>query len=110
MICVAISQSSDLSYADKVIAISVHRARTVGSPNINIVFVGMSTSDVFNHRDMFTKYIDIGVKVYIEHSNERVRQIILESCKEVYIPSSDELLHNLLRDVIPSDSVKIQQV
>lgn len=96
MICVSLSSDVDLSSAAKVIALAVNQARVAKQDHINIVFLAQAVSEVFRYKDEFTKYIDIGVRVYMEKSIEVLKNIILKECKILYTSANDEKIRNLL--------------
>jgi hypothetical protein len=99
MICILISSTEPLIKIDRIVVAAVQRARTEKTPYINIIFLSSSTTDVFKYRDIFTKYIDIGVRVFIENSIEKLREILSENCKDIFLPSSDENLRKNIIDI-----------
>ncbi|MEM1644379.1 MAG: hypothetical protein QXL96_00685 [Ignisphaera sp.] len=99
MICITLTKNVPLVNADKITAIAVQQARLEKNPYINLVFLTNSAYDVFRYREVFTKYIDIGVRVYTENSLERFKKILLENCKELYVSISDEEALKILENL-----------
>jgi hypothetical protein len=97
MICVLVLDDEPIARTDKVIATAIQKARISKTPYISIVFLSTSSTNVFKYRDVFTKYIDIGVRVYIEHNIENLKKIMIsENCKNIYIPSGNENLRRTI--------------
>lgn len=90
MICVIISTDVPMEDADRVISISTQKARTYKYSSINILFLSNKSPEVFKYRDVFTKYIDLGLRVYTESNIKVLRNIIKENCTTIYFSINDK--------------------
>lgn len=99
MICIALTKNISLANADKITAIAVQQARLEKNPYINLVFLANSAYDVFKYKEVFTKYIDVGIRVYTENNLERFKRILLENCRELYASIGDEEMLKILENL-----------
>lgn len=99
MMCLSLAADIDVDSIAKAIALVVSQARVAKESYINILFLAQSVSEVFKYKDEFTKYVDIGVRVYIEKSAESLKDIILKECKILYTLTSDVEVRKVIRDI-----------
>lgn len=110
MICVILTGEEPLSIADKVVATAVNRARLRKTPCINIVFLSTSTNSVFKYKEVFTKYIDVGVRVFMESDLKKLKHILIETCKSFYIPSNSEKVREQLKVLGSKLDVHVEEI
>lgn len=97
MICILLSADIAEDGMDKTILSAVQDARISKQASITIIFLSRETPRVFRHRDIFTKYVDVGVRVYLEDRLEVLREIIARDCSKMYISIDDAKSAELLK-------------
>lgn len=97
--CILMTTSISVNDADRVTTFVVQRARTAKQTSIGILFLSSSTPNVFQYRDVFTKYIDVGIRIYVENSIEMMKKIILKNCKSIYVSVNDAHIQSLLDEI-----------
>lgn len=107
MICLTLTKNLSLANAEKVMAIAVQQAKLKKALYINLLFLVNSAPDVFKYREIFTKYVDVGVRVYVEGNIEKFKRILSENCRELYVSHSDEEMLKILRGL--GGNLKIQE-
>lgn len=108
MICVFLSSDVDLNSIARAITLAINQARVAKRDYINVVFLAQTVSEVFKYKDEFTKYVDIGVRVYIEKSVEVLKSVILKECKTLYTLASDVKIYNILQNI--SRDLAVQEI
>lgn len=103
MICALLSDDLPESLMDEVIGRVAQQARAVKSKLLTIVFLSNNVNKVFIHRDVFTKHVDIGVRVYVENEVKRLKDI-LKSCISVQTSPRDHKAIEVLKNL---ESIKI---
>lgn len=96
LICVLASDNIPIEALSGTISSAVLEVRKsrVRTKFINIVFYGRDAKNVFKYRDVFTRYIDIGVRVYIENRPSQIEKI-LALCSIVYAANEDRIVEEL---------------
>ncbi len=92
MICTFISESLNENEILQLVDKSILEARINREPHINIIFITNSVGKAFKYRDIFTKYIDIGIRLYIIKELTEFKDII-QKCKYIFISSNDKYLN-----------------
>ncbi len=95
MMCILISESLDENKILQLIDKSVLEARINKEMYINILFIANSIKNVFRYRDIFTRYIDIGIRLYITKELTELRNII-QKCEHVFISVNDEYAKSIV--------------
>lgn len=93
MMCILLSEDNSVSKIDHILVSIINKARSAKQSSIGIIFFSNSVSKVFRYREAFTKYIDIGVKIYIENNVETIKRIILDNCDSIYTLADDGTVH-----------------
>lgn len=98
LMCILTSDKISIEVLMTLINTVVLEARRRGVAFINIIFYSNSIKDVFKYRDAFTKYIDIGIRIYIEEKQHRLVKI-LSSCNSIYGSHEDPFIEEFSREI-----------
>ncbi len=63
-----------------------------------MVFYSYDIKNVFRYRDIFTRYVDIGIRVYIENEHSQLIKI-LAPCTTIYVDSEDYVAKELSKKI-----------
>ncbi|MEM1683658.1 MAG: hypothetical protein QXG84_05045 [Ignisphaera sp.] len=88
MICSILSEEQSDTIMNELVNIVAQQTRIIRSEFFTLIFISDNVNNVFMHRDIFTRYIDIGVRVYIENCVEKIYSI-LKGCRYIYVSSKD---------------------
>lgn len=99
MICVLASTDPPIEKQEKLIDYASSKVRILKQQNINIVFLADSSPKAFKYRDIFTKFIDIGVRVYIESDLRKLKDIIEKNCRAIYTLLDDTKISKIIESL-----------
>jgi hypothetical protein len=88
MICAVASSNVSLEDMHKLIDKAALEARLSREKNLVIVILAPNTKEVFKYRDAFTKYIDLGVRLYYDNNVEKMQKL-LSNCKKIFCLQND---------------------
>ncbi|MEM1542257.1 MAG: hypothetical protein QW101_04025 [Ignisphaera sp.] len=98
MICCILSEELSDALMDELVNVVAQQTRIIKSEFFTLIFISDNVDNVFAHRDVFTRHIDIGVRVYIENGVEKIYSI-LKSCKHIYVSSKDYRAVEVLKKI-----------
>jgi len=95
MICTLISESLNENEILQLVDRSILEARINKEQYISIIFITNSIRNAFKYRDIFTKYIDIGIRLYTIKELTELKDIV-QKCKYIFISSNDKYLNSIV--------------
>ncbi|MCS7111351.1 MAG: hypothetical protein N3D82_03810 [Ignisphaera sp.] len=100
MICILASDRVPVETLSKVISNVIQEARKVETTvnSINIVFYSRDIENAFKYKNVFTRYVDIGVRVYVEDRPSQLMKI-LAPCTVVYTAIGDHVVEELSKKI-----------
>lgn len=101
MICVTLSDDLSEDTADKLISKAAQQSRISRMNFFAIIFLSKNINKVFLLRDVFTKHIDIGTRVYVENDVEKLSKI-LSNCSSLYLLSEDNKTIEIIKNIANS--------
>ncbi len=99
--CFLLSSPIEPQILEKLLLRIFTDARKAGLTHVDLVFYGIPLKKVFEeYRDAFTKVVDLGVRIFVESSYEKLAELFNdERCETIYIyrddTSSREVLSKL---------------
>jgi len=98
MICFLLSSDVDVQTFGRLVLRVASLARRANLSHINIVFFNMELKKVFEeYRDEFTKIMDLGVRVFVEKSDNELLRLLNEmECQILYTYKGDKTMRNVL--------------
>lgn len=94
MICCIASENIPEKELEKLLDFTVLETRRNKGKFFTIIFVASATKNVFKYRDIFTKYPDVGIRIYIENNVTQISEL-LNMCKEILYSRNDPNIQDL---------------
>uniref|UniRef100_A0A7C5UTB5 Uncharacterized protein n=1 Tax=Ignisphaera aggregans TaxID=334771 RepID=A0A7C5UTB5_9CREN len=94
--CILVSDKIVVETLSKMLNYVVSEARKRRENNVNIIFFSNNIKNVFRYKDIFTAYIDIGIRIYAENKVDQLKNI-LTSCNVVYVSQEDQEIIEFIR-------------
>uniref|UniRef100_A0A7C5TJF9 Uncharacterized protein n=1 Tax=Ignisphaera aggregans TaxID=334771 RepID=A0A7C5TJF9_9CREN len=94
--CILVSDKIVIEILSKMLNYVVSETRKRRENNVNIIFFSNNIKNVFRYKDIFTAYIDIGIRIYAENKVDQLKNI-LTSCNVVYVSQEDQEIIEFIR-------------
>jgi hypothetical protein len=93
MICAIASERISEEDMNRLLDRVVSEVRRNREKSFTLIIIASSARKVFMYRDSFTKYIDVGVRLYFDDSIQKLAEV-LNSCAKLFCSAGDQGLKN----------------
>ncbi|MDK6029315.1 hypothetical protein QPL79_08065 [Ignisphaera sp. 4213-co] len=91
MMCCIASEKIENDKLEKLLDFTVLETRRNKGKYFTLIFIASSTKNAFRYRDVFTKYLDIGIRIYVENENSTQLNKILSMCEKILYSKEDDV-------------------
>jgi len=94
MICAIASEKISESDMNKLLDHIVFEVRRNREKSFTLIIIASNAKNVFRYRDAFTKYVDVGVRLYFDDSPQKLARVI-ENCTQLFCSTRDHGLRGM---------------
>lgn len=94
MMCVLVSEKISEDNINDLLERVVFEVRKNREKSFVLIIIASSIKNAFRYRDAFTKYVDVGVRLYIGSSIQEVSEV-LKNCRQLFCSTKDYGLKGL---------------
>ena len=106
MICSIASENIPEKELEKLLDLTALETRRNKEKFFILIFIASSTKNAFKYRDIFTKYLDLGVRVYIEDKNVQNSKL-LNTCTKILYSKNDPGIQSLINNIESANTTAI---
>ncbi|MEM0026598.1 MAG: hypothetical protein QXT53_01505 [Ignisphaera sp.] len=98
MICSIASENIPEKELEKLLDFTALETRRSRGKFFTLIFIASSTKNAFRYRDIFTKYLDLGIRIYIENNIVQSSEL-LNMCKKILYSKNDLSIQSLINNI-----------